>query len=466
MIGAGSAGLSTAAIAASFGVPVVLVERGRMGGECLNAGCVPSKAVIAAAKRAHEARRGTAFGLGWMEPRVDFERLREHVRGVVAAIAPNDSAARFTGLGVTVIQGEARFTAPRRLEAAGSVIEARSFVVATGSRPALPPIAGLDATPYLTNDTVFDLAQRPDRLVVIGAGPVGVELAQAYRRLGVAVVIVAAGGLLEREDPEMAAVIARALAAEGVETRLNATIERVEGRVGRIAVTLRGEREAEILSGSHLLVATGRQAVTDGLGLDAAGVDVDADGIRVDGGLRTTNRRIYAIGDCAGRGGGGLRFTHVANYHAGIVIRRALFRLPARVDMSAIPRVTYCDPEVASVGLIESEAKRGSFRILRWPLSENDRAQTERSTAGHLKALVTARGKILGCSIAAAHAGELIAPWALAIAKGLKVQDLAGLVFAYPTLSEISKRAAVEFIRPSAQNPWVRRAIRAARWLG
>lgn len=466
VIGAGSAGLSTAAIAASFGVNVVLVERGAMGGECLNVGCVPSKAVIAAARRAHEARGGAAFGLGWMEPRVDFERLRAHVRGVIAAIAPNDSAERFTGLGVTVIRGEARFTGAQRLEAAGSVVEARSFVVATGSRPAVPPIPGLEKVPYLTNETVFDLGQRPERLIVIGAGPVGIELSQAYCRLGVSVVVV--GRLLAREDPEMAAVVERTLLAEGVELRLLAAIERVEERGGRLALTLKGERDGDVLTGSHLLVAAGRTPRTDGLGLDAAGVAVDPDGIRVDRGLRTTNRRIYAVGDCAGAGGGGLRFTHVSNYHAGLVIRRALFRLPARVDTGAIPRVTYTDPEIAAVGLGEDEArrKRLSFQILRWPVSENDRAQTERATSGHLKALVTSRGKILGCSIAAPGAGELIVPWSLAMAKGLKVQDLAGLVFPYPTLSEISKRAAVEFIKPGAQNPWVRRAIRVARWLG
>lgn len=467
MIGAGSAGLSTAAIAASFGVPVVLVERGLMGGECLNVGCVPSKAVIAAARRAHESRHAAAFGLGWMEPRVDFERLRAHVREVIAAIAPNDSAERFAGLGVTVIRGEARFTAPRRLEAAGSVVEARSFVVATGSVPALPPIPGLDAVPYMTNETVFDLAERPERLVVIGAGPVGIELAQAYCRLGVSVVVVGTGPLLAREDPETAAVVERTLLAEGVELRLHTAIARVDGRGGRIVVTLAGAGEA-VLTGSHLLVATGRQPRTDGLGLEAAGVAVDPDGIRVDRGLRTTNRRIYAIGDCAGAGGGGLRFTHVANYHAGLVIRRALFRLPARVDTRAIPRVTYTDPEIASVGMSEEEVRRRrmAVRILRWPVSENDRAQTERMPAGHIKVLVTGRGRVLGCSIAAPNAGDLIVPWTLAISKGLTVRDLAGLVFAYPTLSEISKRAAVEFVRPGAQNAWVRRAIRLARWLG
>jgi pyruvate/2-oxoglutarate dehydrogenase complex dihydrolipoamide dehydrogenase (E3) component len=226
--------------------------------------------------------------------------------------------------------------------------------------------------------------------------------------------------------------------------------------------------DGERIEGSHILVATGRAPTTHGLGLEAAGIAFDKSGIIVDKGLRTTNRRVYAIGDCAGGEAGPYRFTHAANHHAGLVIRSALFRLPVRVDPAAIPRVVYTDPELAAIGLSEEEARarHRSIRILRWPLAENDRAQAERAADGHVKAIVTGRGTILGCAIAAPHAGELIVPWALALGKGLKVQDLAGLVFPYPTLSEVTKRAAVEFIRPGAQNPWVRRLIGAVRRLG
>jgi pyruvate/2-oxoglutarate dehydrogenase complex dihydrolipoamide dehydrogenase (E3) component len=266
----------------------------------------------------------------------------------------------------------------------------------------------------------------------------------------------------------MAAVLERALLADGVELYVGVTVERITRLGDRILATVRAGADTRAVEGSHLLVAAGRRPVTDGLGLDAAGIAFDEKGIAVDKGLRTTNRRVYAIGDCAGPGGGPYKFTHVANYHAGLVIRSALFRLPAKVDAAAIPRVTYTDPEIAAVGMTEEEAResRMAFRILRWPVAENDRAQAERRTAGHVKALVTSRGKILGCAIASSQAGDLIVPWALAIQKGLKVQDLAGLIFPYPTLSEVTKRAAVEFLRPSAQNPWVRRAIGFARRFG
>jgi len=468
VIGAGSGGLSVAAIAASFGVPVVLIERDRMGGDCLNVGCVPSKALIAAGELAQGIRDGAGFGIGRSDPQINMARVRDHVRGVIEAIAPNDSAERFSALGVRVIKAEARFTDPDTVVAGDLTVRARRFVLATGSRPSAPPIPGLDQIPFLTNESVFDLSRRPERLLVIGGGPIGAELAQAHRRLGAKVAILEAARLLPRDDPEMAAVLERALLKEGIELHIGVVIERVVQRDDRIVVELRSADDKRTVEGSHLLVAAGRQPVTVGLGLETAGIAHDKGGITVDKGLRTTNRRVYAIGDCAGPGGGPYKFTHVANYHAGLVIRSALFRLPVKVDASTIPRVTYTDPEIASVGMAEEEARasRTAFRILRWPIAENDRAQAEHRTAGHVKVLVTRRGKILGCTIAAASGGDLIVPWALAMAKGLKIQDLAGLVFPYPTLSEVTKRAAVEFLKPSAQSPWLRRAIAFARRLG
>jgi pyruvate/2-oxoglutarate dehydrogenase complex dihydrolipoamide dehydrogenase (E3) component len=322
---------------------------------------------------------------------------------------------------------------------------------------------------YLTNETVFELSERPEHLIVIGGGPIGVEIAQAHRRLGARVTIIeAAPTILAREDPEMAAVIERALREDGVGLLTGVSIERVDARPDGVGLAIRTGDGTGLVDGSHLLIATGRKPVTDGLGLDAAGVAVDSTGIVVDHGLRTSNRRIYAIGDCAGGAAGGYRFTHAANYHAGLVIRSALFRLPVRIDNTPIARVTYTDPELAAVGLSEDEARAQgrSFRILRWPYAENDRAQAERATQGHVKAIVTSRGKILGCAIAGPLAGELILPWALALSNGLKVQALAGVIVPYPTFSEVSKRAAVEFLRPSAQNPWLRRLIGVARRFG
>ena len=465
IIGAGSGGLSVAAIAASLHASVVLIERGRMGGDCLNVGCVPSKALIAAAGRAQAIREAGRFGLERGDPRTNYARVRDHVRGVMAAIAPNDSVERFTAMGVRVIRAEARFSDRRTVVAGEVTIRARRFVLATGSRPAVPPIPGLESVPYLTNETVFDLTRRPERLVVVGGGAIGLELAQAHRRLGAEVTVIEAARLLAREDPELAAVVERRLHAEGVEVRAGAAVARVDGRAEGLAVFL---EDGSLVEGSHLLVATGRTAVTEDLGLREAGVDTERAGIVVDKRLRTTNSRVYAIGDCAGGPAAAHRFTHAANHHAGVVIRHALFRLPVDVRAAAIPRVTYTDPELAAVGISEEEARAAgkAVRILRWPFSENDRAQAERTTEGLLKAVVTPRGRVLGCAIAGPHAGELITPWALAIAKGHKVQDLAALVFPYPTLSEVSKRAAVEFLRPSAESPWLQRLMRVARLFG
>jgi len=470
VIGAGSAGLSVAAIAASLGVAVALIERGRMGGECLHVGCVPSKALIAAGKRRHAVATAHRFGMAAQgEPEVDFGAVRQHVRAAIGAIAPNDSAERFKAMGVRVLRGAARFVDPATVVVGEIAIRARRIVLATGSEPAVPPIPGLDAVPFLTNETVFELAERPRHLVVIGAGPIGIELAQAHRRLGTPVTVLeTASRVLPREDPEMAAAVERSLLRDGVDMRMGVAVERIEARASGLALVLRRDGRAETLEGSHLLLAVGRQAATQGLGLEAAGIAVDAAGIVVDRGLRTANRRVYAIGDCAGGAAAGDRFTHAANHQAGLVIRSALFRLPVRIDATPIPRVTYTDPELAAVGLSEEEAhaRRQPLRILRFPFSENDRARTDRETAGHIKAIVTPRGRILGCAIAGPQAGELILPWALALQKGMRIQDLAGLVVPYPTYSEVTKRAAVDFLRPSAQNHWVRRLLGALRRLG
>jgi pyruvate/2-oxoglutarate dehydrogenase complex dihydrolipoamide dehydrogenase (E3) component len=469
VIGAGSGGLSIAAIAASFGVSVVLVEKGEMGGDCLNVGCVPSKALIAASERAQAMREAAAFGLGSPRPKADFGILREHIRGVIGAIAPNDSVARFAAMGVRVVQAPARFIDRLTVVAGEATIQPRRFVIATGSRPAAPAIPGLAEVPYLTNESIFDLGEQPERLVVIGGGPIGLEIAQAYRRLGCKVIVLEAHRILPREDRELAQEIERQLLADGVELREGVSIARVAQEEARIVVTLQGESGAsETVDGSHLLVATGRTPSIADLGLDLAGVKTNPSGIVVDRGLRTSNRRIYAIGDCASGETHGYRFTHAANHHAGLVVRSALFRLPVKLDNAVIPRVTYTDPELAVVGLGEEEARarHKQIRILRWPVAENDRAQAERRVAGHIKAIVAKDGRILGCAIAAPGAGELISLWTLAISKGMKAQDLAGIVIPYPTYSEISKRAAVEHLRPAARNAWVRRVITLLRRLG
>ena len=465
VIGAGAGGLSVAAAAAAFGVPVVLVEKGKMGGECLNTGCVPSKSLIAAAQHARAITESSAFGVSAAHAAIDFGHVHAHVHGVIAAIAPNDSKERFTGLGVRVIEGAARFK-NRRTVAVGEEIEikARRFVIATGSLPALPPIPGLEAVPHLTNETIFDLTTCPEHLVIIGAGPVGLELAQAFRRLGAEVTVLEAAAPLAREDPECAAIVLDQLAREGVSVRIGVAVARIEQAESKLHAVLGGANGEETIVGSHLLVATGRRPNVEGLALEAARIRVGTRGIVVDKRLRTTNRRVYAIGDVTGRA----QFTHAANYHAGLVIRNALFRLPVRVNDEAIPRVTFTDPELAHVGLTEAQARArsGGIRVLRWPYHDNDRAQTERKLRGHIKVVTDKRGRILGATIVGASAGELITTWTLAISRGLNIRSVAGIMVPYPTRAEAGKRAAITYFTPSLTSPWVRRIISLLRRLG
>ncbi len=459
VIGGGSGGLSVAAGAAQMGASAVLIEKHRMGGDCLNSGCVPSKALIAAAHAAHLPHSGTAFGIDTPPPRVDFGRVHDHVRGVIAAIAPNDSVERFEGLGVRVIREAARFISPNMVEAGPHRITARRFVIATGSTAAVPPVPGLDAVPFLTNETVFGLRERPAHLVVIGGGPIGVEMAQSFRRLGSRVSLVERFSILPRDEPEAVDVVRAALIADGVELHENAAITRVCTTPDGVSATLQNADGGEIvLSGSHILVAAGRKPVTHGLGLDAADIAHTPRGITVDARLRTSNARVYAIGDVAG----GPQFTHIASYHAGIVIRNALFGLPAKVDYRALPWCTYAAPELGHVGLTEADAREQGHKVtvLTQAFSENDRAQTERNTEGLAKIVLGPRGKILGATIVGRHAGEMIALWGLAISNRLKISAVASMIAPYPTRSEISKRVAGSYYTPALFGPRTRRLVR------
>ncbi len=466
VIGGGSGGLSVAAAAAAFGVPVVLVENHKMGGDCLNTGCVPSKALLAAAKRVHTMKSSAPFGVSAASVAVDFAKVRAHVQSAIAAIAPIDSAERFTGLGVRVIKGHAAFKDKRTVAVADKFeISARRFVIAAGSTPAVPPIPGLDQGPYLTNDSIFDLDALPAHLIVIGGGPIGVELAQAFRRLGSAVTVCEAARPLAKDDPECATIVLDQLERDGVVLRSPVNVMSVAHGVGKVTLTLDGANGEEKIDGTHLLVAAGRKPTVDGLGLEAAGIRYEKFGIIVDKKLKTSNRRVYAIGDCAA---GQLQFTHAANYHAGLVIRNALFRLPVKVNNDVIPWVTYTEPELAQTGLSEAEArKRGTkIRVLRWPYHDNDRAQAERTTHGHIKVVTTAKGAILGVTIVGAQAGDLIATWTLAIAQKLNIRAMTSIVLPYPTLSEIGKRAAIDYFTPSLTKPIVRRIIAWLRRFG
>jgi pyruvate/2-oxoglutarate dehydrogenase complex dihydrolipoamide dehydrogenase (E3) component len=458
VIGAGSGGLTIAAGAAQLGMSTVLVERGRMGGDCLNYGCVPSKSLLAAAKHVKAIGEARAFGVA-AAAAIDFKGVMRHVHGVIEAIAPQDSQERFESLGVRVIRAAARFTGPREVAAGDYLIRARRIVIATGSAPSVPPIAGLDAVPFLTNETIFDNTVLPEHLVIIGGGPIGLEMAQAHRLLGSRVTVLEASKALAKDDPELAALLIERLRQDGIALEEGVGIRRVERDGQGVAVILdAGEGERRI-AGSHLLVAAGRRANLDGLDLDKAGVASDRQGLVVDARLRTTNRRVYAVGDAAG----GPQFTHVASYHAGIVIRNALFRLPAKVDYRALPWVTFTEPELAQVGLTEAAAREAhgdALNILRWPFHENDRAQAERATHGLVKVVTRPNGRVLGASILGARAGELIQTWGLAISAGVPLSKLAGMIAPYPTFGEVNKRAAGSFYMPKLFSERTRKIVR------
>jgi pyruvate/2-oxoglutarate dehydrogenase complex dihydrolipoamide dehydrogenase (E3) component len=462
VIGAGAAGLSVAAGAAQLGARVALIERGRMGGDCLNSGCVPSKALLAASKAARAVRACGRFGVVAEAPVIDWDRLRTHVRSVIEEIAPVDSMERYRALGATVIRGEARFVDPATLCVDGQTVTARRYVVAAGSRARVPPIAGLDGMAYWTNETLFDLAERPDHLLILGGGPIGLEMADAFAGLGCRVTVIESGRIAAREDPELVSGLRRALLARGVAIREGVAV--ASAAPGPVLTLADGAQ----VSGSHLLVATGRTPNLEALDLRAGGIQAGPAGIATDRGLRSlTNRRVFAVGDIADPLGFGPRaFTHVASYHAGIIIRRLLFRLPARLDYAALPRVTFTDPELAQTGLTEAEAKAAGVpvQLLRWPLADNDRAVAERDTAGLVK-LVVHRNRVVGAGILGPHAGEMISQWSLAIAQRTRLSALAGMIVPYPTRSEAAKRAVGMFYAAKLFSPRTKALVRVlARW--
>ena len=462
VIGAGSGGLSVASGAVQMGARVVLLEGGKMGGDCLNHGCVPSKALIAAARVAHGPADAAAFGIEIPPPQVDYAAAMDHVGRTIAAIAPHDSQERFERLGVKVIREYGRFASPREVQAGDHLITARRVVIATGSSPLVPPIPGLDKVAHHTNETIFELRERPEHLIVIGGGPIGMEMAQAHRRLGSRVTVIEAERALGQDDPELAGIVLERLRAEGVEIVEGTAAARVGGRPGAIEVET---ADGRILAGTHLLVAVGRKPNVARLNLEAAGIETTRQGIRVDASLRTTNRRVHAIGDVAG----GMQFTHVAAYQAGVILRSALFGLPSKARQDHIPRATFTDPELAQVGLSEQQARAIHGRrleVVRVDYADNDRAVAERRTEGRIKLMVVS-GRPVGVGIAGAHAGDLIGLWALAVSARLRMRDIAGMVAPYPTLGEINKRAAGAYFSPRLfDSPKVKFLVRLVqRWL-
>jgi len=454
VIGVGAAGLVTAGGASQLGLKVVLFEAGEMGGECLNTGCVPSKALLAAAHAAHAGPAAAGLGVRFPAPEIDWAADNGHVASVIETIAPHDSQERFEGFGVDVVRAHARFATPDTLEADGRRYRAKRVVIATGSAPAVPPIPGLADVPYLTNETVFGLPDRPAHLLILGGGAIGCELAQAHRRLVARATIVEADRLLPRDDRDAAAVVADSLRADGVEVIEGARAVRVEGGAG---ITLHLD-DGRTVAGSHLLVAVGRAPRVAGFGLEVAGVAHGPGGIAVDARLRTTNKRVWAVGDCRD----GPRFTHAAGYDAGIAIRNIVFKLPAKADYRALPWVTYTDPELAQVGLTEARARErfgDALRVLRWSFAKNDRAQAEGRTRGLAKVMAV-RGRPVGATIVGPAAGETIQIWSLAVSARLKLSTVAGMIAPYPTYGEMAKALAGDSFTASLFSPRTRRLVR------
>jgi pyruvate/2-oxoglutarate dehydrogenase complex dihydrolipoamide dehydrogenase (E3) component len=443
VIGGGSGGLSVAAGASQMGASVVLLEAHKMGGDCLNYGCVPSKAILASGKAAHMMTHAAQYGIANVTPDVDYAAAKDHVADVIRQIEPMDSVERFEGFGVRVIEERGAFISPTEVQAGEHIITARRVVIATGSSPFVPPIPGLDTVPFITNESLWELREQPEHLLVVGGGPIGMEMAQAHRRLGSKVTVIEGMKALGKDDPELAGIVLDNLRAEGIEIAENALAKEVRGTAGAIEIEA---EDGRVFKGTHLLMAVGRRANTDGLGLDKAGIKTHRTGIEVDDSLRTTNKKVYAIGDVAG----GLQFTHVAGYHAGVIIRSMLFGLPSKATTRHIPWATYTQPELAQVGLTEAQAKKehGSrLEVVRFHFSHNDRAIAERKTRGLIKVMVV-KGRPVGASIAGEQAGELINLWALVIANKMKMSQVAAMVAPYPTIGELNKRAAGAYFSP------------------
>jgi len=461
VIGAGSAGLTAAGSVAMFGLKVALIEAGEMGGECLNTGCVPSKALLAAAAHAQDARDGARFGVS-ASPTIKWLGVRAPVDGAIAAIAPHDAQERFEEMGIEVIRTRARFLDGRTLAVGNRRLTAPRIVIATGSNPAIPAIDGLADVPYLTNETMFTLDVLPDHLIILGGGAIGIEMAQAFQRLGAAVTVIAPNPPLASDDPQAAELVLARLREEGVTFQTGRDAMRVAGQDGRITVTL---ADGHAVTGSHLLVATGRRANVADLDLAAAGVEAEDDGIRVDARRRTTNSRVYAIGDCRS----GPRLTHVAGYEGSLVALDSALGLPGKVDWGALPHVLYTDPELAQIGLTEAEAreKYDSVDVTREDFADNDRAVTEGDSDGFSK-LIRHRRKVVGVTIVGAHAGELLLPWTQNITGKASAFALGSAIVAYPSRSEIAKATAFGAYAPTIFGPWPKRwaaiVARSRRW--
>lgn len=465
-VGGGTAGLVAAAGAASLGLQVALVEREALGGDCLWTGCVPSKALIASARLAHAMRHASELGLEGAAPCHAFERVMARMRRARARVAEHDDPERFRRLGIGVVFGAATFTGPDRVQVNGRTLTSPRIVLATGAIPSIPPIPGLAEVGFLTHASAFDQETLPGRIAIIGGGPIGLEFAQIYRRLGAEVAVIEMlPRLLPSEEPDAALAIEGVLFNEGIRVSTHARVERVErGARGEKVLHVKGRSGGvDAVVADEIFVATGRRPDTDGLNLPAAGVEIENGKVRVDDGLRTTARGIWAAGDVAG----GPQFTHVADYQAKLVLRNAIFPLASKANYDAVPAVTYTDPEVASVGLTEQEAREryGHAEVYRYEFADLDRAIVDGHTTGFVRIVVRKRGKIVGATIVGSGAGELLMPIVLALKNGLPLPKLSRVIYPYPTMVEGVKRTADSYYRSKLAGRTGALLRRVVRWL-
>jgi len=464
VFGAGSAGLISAIATAGLGGKVALIERHLMGGDCLNVGCVPSKSVIRPARLASEMKSAADFGLTASDVRKeDFSRVMDRMRRLRASFSPDDSAERYTNQGVDVFLGEGQFTGPDTVAVEGSTLHFKKAVIATGARAVHPDLPGLEQTGFRTNETIFNLTERPDHLIVLGGGPIGCELAQAFRRLGSAVTIIARSDFLSKEDPEASALLAQIFEREGIEVLRHAAVLQVEKTAaGRSQVVVKVDDQERVVEGDEILVGAGRAPNVDGLGLEKAGVKYDPQlGVSVNDRLQTANKNIYAAGDCCMM----YKFTHAADAAAQMVVQNALFGGRKKLSDLTMPWCTYTDPEIAHVGLYQREAWARGFQTetFRFNLSDNNRAEMDGEDDGFVKILVPkGKDKILGATIVASHAGDLISEISVAMAAGMGLSGLSGVIHPYPTQAEAIKGAATNW-RKTRLTPLVARLLRG--WL-
>lgn len=460
IIGAGSGGLSLAAGASQLGASVVLVERDKMGGDCLNTGCVPSKALLAAAKHHWQSLNNANLGLTIIKSKLDFTKVMLHVKETIKTIEPHDSVERFEALSCKVNLGHGKFVDKKTLQVGEQVIQASRFVIATGSSTLIPPIKGLANIPFYTNETIFNIETLPTHLIIIGGGPIACEIGMAFAMLGAKVSLIVRSKILSKDETDCVAIVRQSMLDKGINIFEQADTESLADLNHRTVAVINSKNKKHIITGSHIFIATGRTPNISELNLELAGIDSSAKGITVDDRLRTSNKKIFAIGDVIGQ----QQFTHVASAHAGVVLKNILFRWPAKMKTHYIPWVTYTTPELAHVGLTITQAKKQNIKavITETEYKDNDRAIAINKTIGKIKILTDLKGRLLGVTIVGEQAGELIMPWLMMVKEKRSLRKITDLIVPYPTLSELNKKVAGQFYHKKLFSKNVKRIVR---WL-